>query len=606
MKGLYGLFLLPFLWVLMGCSDPKSVTDALQRAEALMSEHPDSAWMLLNTLSPDEMGENRTRAHYALLYTQAQDKTYIDETNDSLITIAVDYYRHTDDVRHKFLSHYYQGRVCYNRKDYLSATSCYMEAEQLADEVGDDYLAGLLYGEMGRIYRLYYDYPKSLEAYQKSSEYYERAGKIRHRSYVWYNQSSVYRNMNQSDESERFLRMALESGKEMNDKSLVKFCLGDLVMLHVERNQMVEAKELYAELRLLAGEDYGSPAFMASLVKMYVWMQDYGVAKQCLEKGWSRARNHTDSIALYLSSSKLSSALGEPQKAYQELLRGVSMQNIETNKALQQPVLTAQRDYLSDKLEFEAYKFRMEKRLRMLYILLGSLLLLVVIYVLGRKLRMVKEKARKTIDELRHEMLQMDRESRMKVSSLLQELENKDKTASASIHTLRCELQKQADIYHQYIKEAEELQHCLEDRLQYKSVLMAEVFKNWFASMSKLFLILLQDVGKEENKNKKLRKEVNLLHEKYYEGNKAFREVEKLVDRYHDDAMKHFRREMQWTEEADYRRVCYFFAGFSIQLIAVLMDEKEDSVYQKRHRLRKFLETSNLMHKDLFLLLLSK
>ena len=53
MKGLYGLFLLPFLWVLMGCSDPKSVTDALQRAEALMSEHPDSAWMLLNTLSPD-------------------------------------------------------------------------------------------------------------------------------------------------------------------------------------------------------------------------------------------------------------------------------------------------------------------------------------------------------------------------------------------------------------------------------------------------------------------------------------------------------------------------------------------------------------------------
>jgi hypothetical protein len=135
---------------------------------------------------------------------------------------------------------------------------------------------------------------------------------------------------------------------------------------------------------------------------------------------------------------------------------------------------------------------------------------------------------------------------------------------------------------------------------------MAEVFKNWFASMSKLLLVLLQDVGKEETKNKKLRKEVNLLHEKYYEGNKAFREVEKLVDRYHDDAMKHFRREMQWTEETDYRRVCYFFAGFSIQLIAVLMDEKEDSVYQKRHRLRKFLETSNLMHKDLFLLLLSK
>ena len=127
------------------------------------------------------MKKERTRAHYALLYTQAQDKNYIDETNDSLISMAVDYYRHTDDVHHKFLSQYYKGRVHFNAKDYLNATTCYMEAEQLVDEVGDDYLAGLLYAELGRIYRLYYDFPKSLDAHQKAADFYERAGKIRHR-----------------------------------------------------------------------------------------------------------------------------------------------------------------------------------------------------------------------------------------------------------------------------------------------------------------------------------------------------------------------------------------------------------------------------------------
>ena len=106
-----------FLLLLTGCNDPKSVTGALTRAEALMNEYPDSAWAVLNTLSPDEMGQNRTRAHYALLYTQAQDKTYRDETNDSLISIAVDYYRYTDDdARHKFLSYYYKGRVHFNVK----------------------------------------------------------------------------------------------------------------------------------------------------------------------------------------------------------------------------------------------------------------------------------------------------------------------------------------------------------------------------------------------------------------------------------------------------------------------------------------------------------
>ena len=173
MKGKHCIFLLLILGALMACNDPKPVTDTLHRAEALMNEHPDSAWTLLNTISPDEMGQNRTRALYALLYTQAQDKTYRDETNDSLISIAVDYYRHTDDARRKFLSYYYKGRVHFNAKDYQNATLCYMEAEQLADEVGDDYLVGLLYSELGRIYNIYYDYPKSLEAYYL---YYSRKG----------------------------------------------------------------------------------------------------------------------------------------------------------------------------------------------------------------------------------------------------------------------------------------------------------------------------------------------------------------------------------------------------------------------------------------------
>ena len=123
------IFLLLGLLLLMGCNDPKHITESLHRAEALMNENPDSAWTVLNTVSPDEMGQNRTRALYALLYTQAQDKTYQDETNDSLISVAVDDYRDTDDIRHKFLSFYYKGRVYTNAKDYLNAMTCYMEAE---------------------------------------------------------------------------------------------------------------------------------------------------------------------------------------------------------------------------------------------------------------------------------------------------------------------------------------------------------------------------------------------------------------------------------------------------------------------------------------------
>ena len=183
------LFILALFLTFPACKDPKVVTDVLNRAEVLMNEHPDSSLTLLRTLSFDDFQKESNRARYALLHSQALDKNYIDVTSDPLISVALEYYKDKDDVRSKFLSYYYMGRVHANGERYLQATSCLMESEQLVEEVGDDYLSGLLYSEMGRIYRLYYDYPKSLTAYQKAAEYYERAGKVYHRNSMWRCQS---------------------------------------------------------------------------------------------------------------------------------------------------------------------------------------------------------------------------------------------------------------------------------------------------------------------------------------------------------------------------------------------------------------------------------
>ena len=245
--------------------------------------------------------------------------------------------------------------------------------------------------------------------------------------------------MNQSDESERFLRMALESGKEMNDKSLVKFCLGDLVMLHVERNQMVEAKELYAELELLGDEDYGSPSFMGSLIEMYVSEGKFLQAIACVEKGWDRVDCRTDSINLYVASSKLYSRQGRNDLAYQELLKAMTLQNEEAKHALQQPVLTAQRDYLSEKLVFEAYRRQMEERLNLLYIVVSVLVLVIVTFVFVWMFKKYKKKSRQVISDLEKEKAQVIRE-KDGISLQLQQLDEDKKKADKTIEKLRNEI----------------------------------------------------------------------------------------------------------------------------------------------------------------------
>ena len=701
-------YLLLTLLLLAGCNDPKHVTDTLTRAEALMNERPDSAWAVLNTLSPDEMGQNRTRALYALLYTQAQDKTYRDETNDSLISVAVDYYRDTDDIRHKFLSYYYKGRVYTNAKDYLNAMTCYMEAEQLADEVGDDYLSGLLYAELGRIYDIYYDFPKSLEAHKKAAECYELAGKIRHRNYMWYNLSTIYRNMNRYSESEQMLKQVLESAKEGGDNTVIKSCLGSLVMLCIEEGRMSEAKELYSDLELLVDEDYGSSSFMGKLAKMYATEQNIVLANECLEKGWRCAESKADSVSLYMASSDVYRLQGNGKLAYQELKKGVLLQNKDTRQALQQPVLTAQRDHLSEKLEFEAYKLRMRKLLNLVTTLFFLLLLVVVVYVSVRVFKKQKKESELVISHLENEnekiekekgkialaLQQLDEdkrnadltiatlkeeidkkreennakvmelksklqqeqlsvetlkqsliqgkeksdaeisallekmeqermianqmiqaqneviaqkeENRQKMKTLIHQLENDSKGNAESISRLRSELVNQEEEFRLYVQNAEAETKALQDENRKMLFQKVELLKHVLEQVVGVVLLHERKYLKKETKVKRIEEGIQSLKTDYYAGDNEYNKVEALVNRYLENVMVHFRKEVILANESEYRRVCYMFAGVSGQMIGEIMGESKEAVYQRRSRMLKKIGSLSCIHKEMFIMLISK
>ena len=597
MKNILSILLL--LLVFTACKDPKAVTDVLNRAEAVMNEHPDSALNLLRTLTFDVFQKESNRARYALLHSQALDKNYIDVTNDSLISVALEYYKDKDDVRSKFLSYYYMGRVHANGERYLQATSCLMESEQLVEEVGDDYLSGLLYSEMGRIYRLYYDYPKSVEAHRKAAECYERAGKIRHRNYMWLNQSSVYREMNKDDEGERMLKIVLESARLEGDDILIKSCLGDLIMLYIDRGQMFEARQLYDELESKGGLRFASSPFMSKLAGLYASGKNFDKALECIEQGWNLAKNKRDSTSLMIAVAEVYKMQGKGKKAYQELLMGVLMQNEETRQALQQPILTVQRDYLSEKLEYEAYRLHTEKHLRILYILFSIVLLGIVVYVLSKKLKKEKEKARKTIDGLHAEIHRKEKESNQKIISLLKELENRNQS-DVTIENLKSELDNREDNLRRYIREAENIQLDLQRIADTNAINAGCLFRERMELIGEMVFSF------EEKKGSNINEEIRWWKGKYLVGKKAVAELERQVNMYCQDAMYHFRKEVPMDEEADYHWVCYLFAGVSIKTIAWLMKENKGSIYQRRLRLRSEIESSDCFHKELYLRLLGK
>lgn len=147
----------------------------LNGIEAIIQDHPDSAYQLIRQIDRTSLTSEEDRAHYALLYSIALDKNYIDVTEDSLIKVAVNYFEGKND-RNEFLSLFYQGRVYENAGRDEDAMKSYIKAGKIPEEcAGDLYLCKLHFAK-SRIYnRLFLDDNAQAES-EKAAEYALKAG----------------------------------------------------------------------------------------------------------------------------------------------------------------------------------------------------------------------------------------------------------------------------------------------------------------------------------------------------------------------------------------------------------------------------------------------
>ena len=353
---------------------------------------------------------------------------------------------------------------------------------------------------------------------------------------------------------------------------------------------MKEARVFYEKWESIVGLQSASSSFMAELAMMYAGEGDFNQAQNLIQEGWKHVANRMDSVSLSLSSAKIYYMQGKGMLAYEEVVKGISLQNRGTRQALQQPVLTAQRDYLSDRLEFQNYKLRMEKHFRILCFLFFVVLLGIVVYVLSKKLKQEKEKARKTIDELNEEMQRKEAESHHKIASLLQELEGKHQS-EAVVDGLKAELRQWDEHFRQYMKEVEKAQE--QQRIREKE--LTGLSGKLLAGRTKLINVLLDCIYTDADNKDVVYQRLALFSEQLMKdlgsGKKAYGDLERMVDNCYDGMMRRIRSEVQLPDEESYRQVCYHLAGFSVKSIAFLMGETPNKIYKRRDRIRLKLDS---------------
>lgn len=530
-------FFVGFLLVVtVGCNP---TTDSLlDKAETLMQEHPKDALALLDSLKQYSLHGKATNARYALLYSMALDKNYIDVKDDSLISIAETWYANKGNIKEKYLSHYYKGVVNSNAKKYPQAITSYSYAQKYEEELGDNYFLGQLYNQLGFIYKRHYNYKKSLESFFKAHELYSLAGKINHKNYMLMNIAGCYWNMGDYTNSEKYYKAAIAEAERLNYKSLLELSVIGIIGQYIEQERYNDAQSI--------NEEYGikitprRTKYAGNLARMYYMVGDMQKSEQLLDTAWAFAGSAADSISLYMHEYYIFKNKGNYDLALEFLEKSLDMQNAELQIILQQPVLEVQKDLLEKDYEYNQYKIKANKKIMTLLVVLSVLIVCV------------------------------------------------------AFRYIRTQINKKNERINDYINLLAELQNTLQnmqEKLQLKDSQLSTVYTKAYSTIktrlnivNKLSVIFFEKHGTPKEKEAFVKEVENIIDD--FRSNKEDIEwMEHIINSSNNHLLENVYKEYPMLKESERKMLCYIYSGLSPKAISIILNIPLQTVYNRKSRL---------------------
>lgn len=527
----------------------------LEQLETRIDHVPDSVLHELSSMDGTiKWGE--ARALHALLTVRAQDKCDLLTGNDSLITIATNYYGKRGTPERRLFAHIYAGRVYSAAGNSQKAIELYTEALKYEDQTDNYYALGLLYSDIALEYSWAYDYAQAIENMEKSLNYYEQAGKERHQILSKSSLGLYYLNSNNYVEAEPYLTEVLAWGELNDDEYIVKNTMGYLCSLYDETRNYEKLSKIYAAYPLEKLEQNSRNYGIASYY--YIQQNNPEKATELLQKAWNLSKTPTDTSFLWHREYKINNNLGDYKNALINFKHLFYYHDSLLGKTLQQPLLKAQRDYYQSELQLSEIK-NQNRRLTIVLLSFSALLIFFIPwFIYKNRVRMREDRIREHVDalnELRYKLSKKDEQMNETVQAL--------QTQKSNARTLEIKL---SELFHE----------------QYK--MLNDLCATYYAN--------------SKNKNKIVQEFESVVEG--FSGNDYFK-LEELINKYKNDVIFLLRRELPNFKEKDFKLLCYFCAGFSVKTISVITKQKEETLWVYKGRLIKKILESDAPSKDIIL-----
>ena len=249
------LFILTIL-LLLACTacyrSTRHVTEHLSQAEELIWTAPDSALHLLESISASRHLTGKEQADYALLLSLAQYRCYIPVSSDSLINLAIEYYKDKNDADKKGAAFYVKGCILEEYcKDIPNALLAYKEAETCIPDMDDKQYVARIYSSLGYVNKKSFHFEPAKEYYQKAVQ-----ANIDGKDTVAYasnllNLSTLYYTLHQADSANRCINTLIDIADSLNDLDLQVKIYNNIANRKIfEKNYAEAEKYLIHAIRL--------------------------------------------------------------------------------------------------------------------------------------------------------------------------------------------------------------------------------------------------------------------------------------------------------------------------------------------------------------------
>ena len=254
------------------------------QVDELLETCPDSALLLLKQIPSKGNLSARDYATYCLLFTAAQDKNYVLHTSDSLINIAVHYFKKDKDFRRRAQAYYFAGQVNYDLKKSEEAMGFYLQAEVAVKKTKDYQLRGLINYQTARLWlhlgkkEPYFSLMQEAEVNFGKAEDWERQG------WAWGQIGYYYLKKSKLDSTKVYLQKALAVAEENQFLNLQKNVYHNFGILNQNMGQYEQAiRYALKTLKYRGKEEEPYPTYLV-LGESYYRMGQLDSAEVYLQK----------------------------------------------------------------------------------------------------------------------------------------------------------------------------------------------------------------------------------------------------------------------------------------------------------------------------------